>query len=157
MICKVFLDFLPILICHRFATFGKHLLTLSCHFPFWRLSHKRQAGHPSDRWSTGLKLHQWCYRQWSRGTYVHSFYCCGISAQLGERQVCSQLIHGGFCENHLRDLSEISSRKRGVGDFKFGFGNVVTHPCNGSEICYPSPWAWPKISWPSPSCINDRI
>ena len=24
-----------------------------------------------------------------------------VESQLGERQVCSQLIHGGFCENHL--------------------------------------------------------
>ena len=24
---------------------------------------------------------------------------------------------------------------RGGGNFKFGFGNEVTHPCNGSEIC----------------------
>ena len=23
----------------------------------------------------------------------------------------------------------------GGGNFKFGFGNEVTHPCNGSEIC----------------------
>ena len=23
----------------------------------------------------------------------------------------------------------------GGGNFKFGFGNKVTHPCNGSEIC----------------------
>ena len=34
----------------------------------------------------------------------------------------------------LRDLSEIS-RGEGGGNFKFGFGNEVTHPCNGSEIC----------------------
>ena len=33
----------------------------------------------------------------------------------------------------LRDLSEIS-RGRGGGNFKFGFGNEVTNPCNGSEI-----------------------
>ena len=32
----------------------------------------------------------------------------------------------------LRDLSEIS-RGEG-GNFKFGFGNEVTNPCNGSEI-----------------------
>ena len=24
---------------------------------------------------------------------------------------------------------------RGGGNFKFGFGNEVTHPCNGSKIC----------------------
>ena len=24
---------------------------------------------------------------------------------------------------------------RGGGNFKFGFGNEVTHPCTGSEIC----------------------
>ena len=24
---------------------------------------------------------------------------------------------------------------RGSWNFKFGFGNEVTHPCNGSEIC----------------------
>ena len=24
---------------------------------------------------------------------------------------------------------------RGGGNFEFGFGNEVTHPCNGSEIC----------------------
>ena len=36
----------------------------------------------------------------------------------------------------LRDLSEISSGGGGGGgNFKFGFGNEVTHPCNGSEIC----------------------
>ena len=34
----------------------------------------------------------------------------------------------------LRDLSEIS-RGGGGGNFKFGFGNEVTQPCNGSEIC----------------------
>ena len=34
----------------------------------------------------------------------------------------------------LRDLSEIS-RGEGGGNFKFGFGNEMTHPCNGSEIC----------------------
>ena len=34
----------------------------------------------------------------------------------------------------LRDLSAIS-RGGGGGNFKFGFGNEVTHPCNGSEIC----------------------
>ena len=34
----------------------------------------------------------------------------------------------------LRDLSEIS-RGGGGGNFKFGFRNEVTHPCNGSEIC----------------------
>ena len=34
----------------------------------------------------------------------------------------------------LRDLSEIS-RGEGEGrNFKFGFGNEMTHPCNGSEI-----------------------
>ena len=26
-----------------------------------------------------------------------------------------------------------------------------------SEICQPFPWASPKLSWPSPSCINDKI
>ena len=36
----------------------------------------------------------------------------------------------------LRDLSEISWQGgRGGGNFKFGFGNEVTHPCNGHEIC----------------------
>ena len=60
-------------------TFGKHLLTLSCHFPFWQMRHTRWAGYPCDRWSTGLQLHQRCYQQWSRGTYVHCFYCSGIS------------------------------------------------------------------------------
>ena len=24
---------------------------------------------------------------------------------------------------------------KGGGNFNFGFGNEVTHPCNGSEIC----------------------
>ena len=33
----------------------------------------------------------------------------------------------------LRDLSEIN-RGEGGGNFKFGFGNEVTHPCDGSEI-----------------------
>ena len=61
-------------------TFGKHLLTLSCHFPFWQMSHTRWAGHPSERWGTGLQLHQGCYRQWSRGRFFHFFYCSGISA-----------------------------------------------------------------------------
>ena len=35
----------------------------------------------------------------------------------------------------LGDFSEISRGGRGDGNFKFGFGNEVTHPCNGSEIC----------------------
>ena len=33
----------------------------------------------------------------------------------------------------LRDLSEIS--RGGGGILNFGFGNTVTYPCNGSEIC----------------------
>ena len=39
--------------------------------------------------------------------------------------------------NRVRDLSEISrgGGGGGGGNFKFGFGNEVTHPCNGSEIC----------------------
>ena len=68
-------------------TFGKHLLTLSCHFPFWQMSHTRRAGHPSDRLSTGLPLHQWCYRQWLRGTFFHFFYCNGISAGWNTRVI----------------------------------------------------------------------
>ena len=32
---------------------------------------------------------------------------------------------------YFMDLSEISRWR----DFKFGFGNEVTHPRNGSEIC----------------------
>ena len=56
-------------------------LTLSCHFPFWQMRNTRRAGHPSDRWGAGLQLHQWCYRQWPRGTFFHFFfYCSGISA-----------------------------------------------------------------------------
>ena len=35
----------------------------------------------------------------------------------------------------IRDLSEISRGGKGGGNFKFGFGNEVTHPCNMSEIC----------------------
>ena len=37
----------------------------------------------------------------------------------------------------IRYLSEISREGGGGGggDFKFGFGNEVTYPCNGSEIC----------------------
>ena len=38
----------------------------------------------------------------------------------------------------LSDLSEISrggGGESGGGNFKFGFGNAVTDPCNGSEIC----------------------
>ena len=31
--------------------FGKLLTALSCHFPFWHMSHMRRAGHPSDRTS----------------------------------------------------------------------------------------------------------
>ena len=34
----------------------------------------------------------------------------------------------------IRDLSQIS-RGEGGWEFKFGFGNEVTHPCNKSEIC----------------------
>ena len=37
-------------------------------------------------------------------------------------------------EIFISDLSEIS-RGEGVGKFKFGLGNEVTHTCNGSEIC----------------------
>ena len=37
---------------------------------------------------------------------------------------------------YVRDLSEISrGRGRGGGRFKFGYGNEVTNPCDGSEIC----------------------
>ena len=36
----------------------------------------------------------------------------------------------------FRDLSEIS-RGGGGGHFKLGFGNEVTHPCNGSEFANP--------------------
>ena len=64
------------------------------------MSHTRRAGHPSDRWSTGLQLHQRCYQQWSRGRFFHFFFTA-VESQLGERQDWSQLIHGGFCENHL--------------------------------------------------------
>ena len=39
MICKVFLGFLRFAICHSLPKFCKPLLTLSCHFPFWRMSH----------------------------------------------------------------------------------------------------------------------
>jgi len=36
----------------------------------------------------------------------------------------------------VRELSEISRWGGRVGgNLKFGFGNEVTHPCNGSEIC----------------------
>ena len=35
----------------------------------------------------------------------------------------------------IRDLSEIGRGGGGGGDLKFGFGNEVTYPCNGSEIC----------------------
>ena len=37
----------------------------------------------------------------------------------------------------IRDLSEISRGEGlgGGGNLKFGFGNEVPHPCNGSEIC----------------------
>ena len=41
-------------------------------------------------------------------------------------------------ENELhwvRDLSEIRREGGGGGNLKFGFGNAVTHPCIGSEIC----------------------
>ena len=37
----------------------------------------------------------------------------------------------------FRELSEITrgGGGGGGGKFEFGFGNEVTHPCNGSEIC----------------------
>ena len=36
----------------------------------------------------------------------------------------------------VRDLSEISRGEGGGGgNFKIGFGNEVTNPCNASEIC----------------------
>ena len=35
----------------------------------------------------------------------------------------------------IRDLSQISRGEGGCGNFKFGFGNEVTNPCNKSEIC----------------------
>ena len=65
--------------------FGKLLTALSCHFPFWHMSHMRRAGHPSDRWSTGLQLHQWCYRH----GHVErtSILFTAVESQLGERQV----------------------------------------------------------------------
>ena len=30
---------------------------------------------------------------------------------------------------------KLAGGKGGSWNFKFGFGNEVTHPCNGSEIC----------------------
>ena len=36
---------------------------------------------------------------------------------------------------YLKELSEISRGGGGGGNFKSGFGNEVTHLCNGSEIC----------------------
>ena len=40
-------------------------------------------------------------------------------------------------DKYLRKLSEISRGEGGGGgrNFKSGFGNEVTHLCNGSEIC----------------------
>ena len=38
----------------------------------------------------------------------------------------------------------------GGGNFKFGFGNEVTHSCKGVKIYQPSPWAWPKYHDPLP-------
>ena len=36
----------------------------------------------------------------------------------------------------FRELSEITrGGGGGGGKFEFGFGNELTHPCNGSEIC----------------------
>ena len=40
-----------------------------------------------------------------------------------------------FAKYIVRDLSEITRGGGGGGNFEFGFGNEVTDPCNGSEIC----------------------
>ena len=41
-----------------------------------------------------------------------------------------------FAKYIVRDLSEITrGGGGGGGNFEFGFGNEVTDPCNGSEIC----------------------
>ena len=38
-----------------------------------------------------------------------------------------------LCKDAAVDRSYLC--RRGGGNFKFGFGNEVAHPCNGSEIC----------------------
>ena len=56
-----------------------------------------------------------------------------VESQLGERQVCSQLIHGGFCENHLiTGYSTVWSL-----DWKLRGWNWTNHNVGNEE---PSSW-----------------
>ena len=54
----------------------------------------------------------------------------------------------------FRDLSEII-RWGGGADFKLSAANDVTLPSDGNDISWPFPWAWLKITWPSPYTILD--
>ena len=61
-----------------------------------------------------------------------------VESQLGERQVCSQLIHGGFCENHLitgySTVWSLDWKLRGWSWTNHNVGNEEPSPWNGKLL-----------------------
>ena len=88
-------------------TFGKHLLTLNRHFPFWQMSHTRRAAGwtsiwPLRYWTTALPVMLSAVSLSGHVERCSIFFFTAVESQLGwKTSEWSQLFHGGFCENHL--------------------------------------------------------
>ena len=77
----------------------------------------------------GLKVNK--SEHFNRIKYPPSVYKNTILNGVPKKKIMKKQIKD--LKNRIRDLSEISrGRGREGGNFKFGFGNYVTHPCNGS-------------------------
>ena len=77
-------------------------LTWNCHpTSISQTNHKHPIAHLSDRWSTGLQVHQSCWKLWPCGTCIP--VSCGNrgQSQLSEEQVSSELLHSTFLQNHV--------------------------------------------------------
>ena len=79
-------------------TFGKHLLTLNRHFPFWQMSHTRRAAGwtsiwPLRYWTTALPvmLSAVSLSGHVERCSIFFFYCSGISAWVKDKRVISAL------------------------------------------------------------------